>query len=409
MVKHVQSKDLNHTWNINTNGDTWILAESAKITVSTEPAVYVGGSFTGNTIRINGDIEADSDYGVQVSAESTAVEIGANAKVSNTVNSAVFFEFGGNTLHNSGVVTSGLTAVLAFAETSVTNDGTIRGNIAVGAQDGLQLTNSGKLLGKEGAVGMDADGSTLVNLESGVIKSQQIGINIADTGNYKIVNNGLISGVSAIIDDNGNGRIVNRGTIEGNVYLGTNADSFDARKGVVHGKVFGGDGDDIFTVDDQSLKIVERSDEGRDTVRSTADYVLGNFLDNLQLLGAGNSKATGNAIENMLFGNSGKNVLKGLGGDDYLDGGRGNDQLFGGGAKDSFVFNAQTGDDVVVDFFDGVDVITSTYVENQADVDALLADHVKVSGKDLLITFGDDSLLIKNLAKDDLTAADFNF
>jgi Ca2+-binding RTX toxin-like protein len=81
--------------------------------------------------------------------------------------------------------------------------------------------------------------------------------------------------------------------------------------------------------------------------------------------------------------------------------------LLGGDGEDTFVFNAHFGHDVISDFADGMDDISSTYADSQAEIDALLADHVKVSGKDLLIDFGDDTLLIKNMAKADLTADDF--
>ncbi|MEY9324248.1 Ca2+-binding RTX toxin-like protein [Sinorhizobium fredii] len=68
-------------------------------------------------------------------------------------------------------------------------------------------------------------------------------------------------------------------------------------------------------------------------------------VENLTLLGTGNTNATGNGLANTLIGNSGNNIL---------NGGAGNDKLTGGLGNDTFFFNstlsATTNVDSVTDF-----------------------------------------------------------
>ncbi|MCY7279293.1 MAG: Ig-like domain-containing protein [Sphingomonas bacterium] len=84
--------------------------------------------------------------------------------------------------------------------------------------------------------------------------------------------------------------------------------------------------------------------------------------------GNGNNVVTGTAGEDVLFGENGNDTLYGGDGHDLLDGGRGNDILFGqigndfliggkgddrltgGDGRDTFVFGANNGNDLVLDF-----------------------------------------------------------
>ena len=89
----------------------------------------------------------------------------------------------------------------------------------------------------------------------------------------------------------------------------------------------GGLGDDTYLVDNALDVITENTAEGLDTVQSTLTYSLfslSNF-ENLTLLGAATTNATGNTLNNVLIGNSANNVLDGSTGKDTLIGGLGND------------------------------------------------------------------------------------
>ncbi len=95
----------------------------------------------------------------------------------------------------------------------------------------------------------------------------------------------------------------------------------------------GGGGDDVYIVDNLQDQVIEAATEGRDTVRSSIDYVLGANLEDLVLL-EGAISGTGNALANSITGNSAVNVLDGKAGLDSLNGGEGSDIYLIGLATD---------------------------------------------------------------------------
>jgi VCBS repeat-containing protein len=83
-----------------------------------------------------------------------------------------------------------------------------------------------------------------------------------------------------------------------------------------------------------------------DTVNASISYTLGNNVENLNLIGAGNIDGTGNELDNVINGNDGNNTLVGNAGNDVLNGGAGADVMIGGAGNDTyFVDNA--GDRVI--------------------------------------------------------------
>lgn len=109
--------------------------------------------------------------------------------------------------------------------------------------------------------------------------------------------------------------------------------------------MYGGPGDDTYIVDAAGDFITESFGAGTDTVRSTVDFVLPIYVENLVLLGAGvGLQGFGNVFANVITGTSGDNVLWGRLGADTLNGGAGddvlwgeedNDTLYGGAGNDS--------------------------------------------------------------------------
>ena len=101
----------------------------------------------------------------------------------------------------------------------------------------------------------------------------------------------------------------------------------------------GGLGDDTYVVD-QAGEAQESVGQGTDTVRASVNYVLGDNIEHLVLLGSPDRSGTGNALANLLTGNEGANTLSGLAGNDTLDGRAGVDVLLGGLGNDTFVVDA---------------------------------------------------------------------
>lgn len=88
----------------------------------------------------------------------------------------------------------------------------------------------------------------------------------------------------------------------------------------------GSAGDDTYVVNSTTGLLIERVNEGTDTVETFGWWTLGPNFENLLIReGPSYVVAIGNALPNRITGNSGTNILAGLGGADTLDGGAGID------------------------------------------------------------------------------------
>ena len=137
--------------------------------------------------------------------------------------------------------------------------------------------------------------------------------------------------------------------------------------------LIGGLGNDVYVVDTTTDTIIEKANEGTDTVKSSVTYTLGDNLENLTLTGVAAINGTGNAGNNTLIGNSGNNTLNGGLGADTLNGGLGADTLTGGTGSDTFVFqfgqSPVLGAERITDFAigtDKIDLLTSLGVAMKA-------------------------------------------
>ncbi|ODU32494.1 MAG: hypothetical protein ABS93_00265 [Thiobacillus sp. SCN 62-729] len=102
----------------------------------------------------------------------------------------------------------------------------------------------------------------------------------------------------------------------------------------------GGADDDTYIVDDVGDVVIEAANEGNDTINSSVTITLPDNVEHLNLTGAGDVDATGNAEANDIQGNAGANRLDGAAGDDQLVGGGGADTLLGGTGADQLYGDA---------------------------------------------------------------------
>ena len=406
-----QKTDLNATWEINTDNDTWTLSKGATITTASQDGIFVGNQFTGNTVRVLGDVVTTGNLGsaINVLGDDNKLLIGAESLIDGSeVNVGVNIGGTDTVVTNNGIIKGSLSGFQADIATTLNNNGRLEGGWAVTSQlQDFTLANDGKIIGGAFGVRSEGDDAVLGNLKDGTIK--------ADTAvAFFNGENGVLTNAGKIIGDisggTGETSIVNEGAIKGDISLGDGEDRIDTRKGTIDGLVDGGDGADTYLVGSQSINIVEQeSGVGMDNVRSTVSFTLADNLETLTLIGKKDIDATGNSGGNSLRGNSGDNVLRGLHGEDSLDGGKGDDILIGGTSGDVFEFDLKTGNDTIKDFADGEDLIFSDFITNQADFDDMVANHLTVKGNDLLIKYGDDTLLIKNMDEKDLDSSDFLF
>jgi hypothetical protein len=174
-----------------------------------------------------------------------------------------------------------------------------------------------------------SSGSTLINIP---------GLNLVQTlfSDSSISNLGLASAFSTLVLQGVN-PISGIGNSLNNVIYGNTADNIiDGREGLDF--MAGGNGNDVYIVDDAGDRVIEEASRGNDTVISRISYTLPDHVENLDLDGsfhgyvnrnsslqAANINGTGNNLNNKITGNSSKNILDGKGGSDTLIGGKGDD------------------------------------------------------------------------------------
>lgn len=182
-------------------------------------------------------------------------------------------------------------------------------------------------------------------------------------------------------------------------------DTLDGGKGI--DDLRGGNGNDLYIIDNAREINKTFADAGKDQVRSVVSYALGNFQEELILIGSGAISGTGNSGVNFIQGNDKANTLRGLDGADTLDGGKGNDVLYGGNGDDDLgggdgndVLNGGAGKDRLYGGA-GIDVLNGDdgddTLQGDAGVDILSGGN----GNDIYVL---DGSLFLGVAKD--TAAD---
>lgn len=324
-------------------------------------------------------------------------------------------------LFNAGaIIGSGYDAVTlrdsAFFE--LVNTGTLTGaSWAIAATDSIgSITNSGGIHG--GIQYSGASDVTIIN--SGLIESADTGdaaISGQDLGNAMdadlvLVNSGTIRGAGGAIEaDNKDDSLSNTGDIFGDVSLGGGADLV-RNAGLIDGTLSLGEGDDVYrgradghvtgtilgeqgndTLIGGALNDVMDGGGQRDTLRGRAgdDDLTGGAEGDYLYGGRGMDLLTGQGGNDQLFGGGDDDTLIGSAGRDRLNGQRGDDTLLGGPDKDWFIFNRNAGDDVVLDFQEGTDLIDLTAFglnsNDNDDITLLLGAMSKTDDGAVLIEF----------------------
>ncbi|WOB44734.1 hypothetical protein HNI00_17435 [Thermoleptolyngbya oregonensis NK1-22] len=165
----------------------------------------------------------------------------------------------------------------------------------------------------------------------------------------------------------GNALMIGADNFDDYLVGGIGNDTLDGGTG--NDTLIGGLGNDVYIVRSPADTIIERPNEGNDTVQAAVNYTLPDHVENLVLIdnartgtgNAQNNRITGNALRNLLRGGAGNDTLLGLAGadtllgeegNDLLDGGRGRNILTGGQGRDTFVFGVGRGlgRSIVTDF-----------------------------------------------------------
>ena len=129
---------------------------------------------------------------------------------------------------------------------------------------------------------------------------------------YKLSPN-LTAGTVEKMVFTGTGNVSLTGSAIANLIIGGSGnDTLDGSLGA--DTLQGGDGNDTYIVDDVGDVIIEASNAGVDSVRtSLVSYTLGANVENLIYTGTLNFTGTGNSLDNLLIGGSGSDSLSGGG------------------------------------------------------------------------------------------------
>lgn len=186
----------------------------------------------------------------------------------------------------------------------------------------------------------------------------------------------------------GTGNLTGKGNAYDNILKGNSGnnilygyagnDILDGGKG--NDTMYGDTGDDIYYIDTTGDKVIEKTNEGIDTVVSTIDYTLEANVENLYL-DTGAIRGTGNNLNNKIVGNDANNILNGKSGKNTLLGGKGDD---------IYIINASNSADVITEYMDeGEDTIQSSitysleYIYNVENLTLTGSDNINGFGNSL--------------------------
>ncbi|NEU14471.1 family 16 glycosylhydrolase [Methylobacterium sp. BTF04] len=161
----------------------------------------------------------------------------------------------------------------------------------------------------------------------------------------------------------------------------------------------GGLGDDTYFVYTQKDLVVEKNNQGTDTIVSTANYyVLPDFVENLTLAGV-NSSGLGNSLDN---------IIRSTGtGNQTLNGGAGNDVLIGGVGRDTFVAVQGDGSDVILNFNTANDKVQLNNYLTLNSFAKVQSAMTQVGADTVIKLEGGETLTLRDHKVADFTAANF--
>lgn len=148
------------------------------------------------------------------------------------------------------------------------------------------------------------------------------GLKLSDDGKYYI---GVGTNKNDLINGTQYSDLINGGSGSDRLFGGAGNDYLDG--GIGKDMLYGGQGDDVYVYDSTNDIIIEKVNEGYDTVLAFASFnARATYnVEKIILQGKANLNATGNDGNNHIMGNSGNNTIDGRFGIDILEGGLGND------------------------------------------------------------------------------------
>ncbi|MUO98082.1 calcium-binding protein, partial [Agrobacterium vitis] len=152
----------------------------------------------------------------------------------------------------------------------------------------------------------------------------------------------------------------------------------------------GGKGDDTYIVGSAGVTISEAAGAGNDTVQTSVNYTLSDYVETLEYTGTGDFTGTGSAQANTIIGGSGDDTLIGGAGADVLKGGEGSDTAsYAGGAavNVNLKTNVATSNDAAGDTFYSIENLTGSSWDDTFTSDGI-ANILNGSGGTDTVSYG---------------------
>jgi len=332
-------------------GGSYVLAanvENAEVSSSYYGALTITGNASNNLISgstyndsINGGAGNDRLSGMSGSDsldggtgnDTMFGGAGADTYYVDSTLDKIFEETSSSTLYETGDwVVSSASYTLGNALENLRLSGTSAINGTGNASNNILVANNGNNILNGGSAGTDT-----ASFETAATK---VTASLTSGGVSGGSGNDTLSGIENLY-----------GGLSGDALTGNaSANILDGGTGV--DTLAGGAGDDTYYANVSGDVVTELSTGGTDTVFSLADYVLSNYVENLNFeinysyafaYASGYSTAingTGNTLANVITGNYNGNNLLGLAGNDTINGGSGNDTIDGGVGADSMTGGA---------------------------------------------------------------------
>lgn len=243
-----------------------------------------------------------------------------------------------------------------------------------------------------------SDGRTIINNSGG---SNTFGFDLDAFGTIRIELTAITENSDTIDGRDGDDNIEGRG---GRDILSGAGGNDVIVGGEGEDEIFGGDGNDVIAGGTQADSVFAGSgndsvwgDDGRDFI----DLGDGNdiFFDNDQNDYYGSDTVDGGNGHDVIYGAGGNDFLLGGTGDDSIFGGLGDDSLFGGSGddilsggfgEDVFVFEAGSGNDTIIGFTLGEDLLDISGWGVTSTSELIFS----MDGEDSIVNFGSDSLTL---------------
>ncbi|MBB3019039.1 hypothetical protein FHR70_002093 [Microvirga lupini] len=210
--------------------------------------------------------------------------------------------------------------------------------LSAGHSDVLSLPSGGFAVAYEKATGYDASGELGYEIhlalfdKNGTRQSDDVRVSHAATGSIDLHELHLMGDGRILVRHSQGMQIVDprdkaislKGTAQNDHYIGTAFnDTFESSAGA--DRLEGAGGNDTYKVDNAGDRVIEKANEGVDTIETSVSYALSAHVEHLIATGSASIALTGNALANTITGNAGDNTLDGGAGADMLDGGDGFD------------------------------------------------------------------------------------